>query len=402
MADKSSKTEKPTPKRRKDARKEGQIARSQDLYGWLAVMVGSIVVPWLIGWMGTALAGSMGYLHEVMLNPNPAAMNQAAKGIVASVALGVIVYLLFAAALATVTNVAQTGVVLSGKSLKPKWKRVNPAEGFKRMFSARTLWQAANSVLKLALISFIVVPAMLSTARALAGAAQFDLFAGLAYVGERTTTAIRTAAAVGLMIGFVDYGYQRWRTEKDMMMSKQEIKDEMRNSEGDPHVRARQASLRMSASRNRMLAAVADANVVITNPTHVAVALEYKPGFGAPKVLARGTDKLALRIRERARDEEVPIVESAALARALYTSCEVNDEIPRVLFEGVAVILAFVHRLAARQSFSGSHVMDVPISWDPQLSNLESSAGRSMRRQRRKNSRRKAKASVAAADIPND
>src|SRR5699024_476696 len=129
-----------------------------------------------------------------------------------------------------------------------------------------------------------------------------------------------------------DYGFQRWKTEKDMRMSKQEIKQELKNSDGDPHVKARQRSVRMAASRNRMIASVADADVVVTNPTHVAVALRYVPGTGAPRVVARGADGIAMRIRAAARDAEVPIVESRPLARALYASCEVDREIPRELF----------------------------------------------------------------------
>ena len=167
----------------------------------------------------------------------------------------------------------------------------------------------------------------------------------------------------------------------------------MRNAEGDPHVKARQRSMRMSASRNRMIASVTDADVVITNPTHVAVAIRYQPESGAPRVVARGGDSVAAKIRYAARNAEVPIVESKPLARALYGACRVDDEIPRELYEGVATVLAFVHRLKRRPTVTGEHILEVPQTWDPEMSDLSAA-----RRRRRRSSRSKPHPGDVGAD----
>lgn len=394
MADKSDKTEKATPRRRKEARQEGQIARSQDLYGWLAVLVGTVLVPAVMGSVGGSLQGAMEDWRRVIVRPDEAVMSEVARSTVFGVGGAVTMFLVAAFGLGLVTNLAQVGFVLSGKSLKPQMKRLNPIQGFKNLFSVRTAWQALTGILKMGAIAVVAIPMLVGVAKDLVGGSQFELSKGLAHVGASTLHAVRIAAVVGVLIALADYGFQRWKTEKDMRMSKQDIKQEMRNSDGDPHVKARQRSVRMAASRNRMIASVADANVVITNPTHVAVALSYDRDAGAPRVVARGGDGLAVRIKAAAREAGVPIVESRPLARALYSSCDVDREIPRELFEGVAMVLAFVQRLATRTTLTADHLLEVPVSWDPALSDLDSAAGRHQRRARRRRPRRTPAASA--------
>lgn len=384
MADKSDKTEKPTPRRRKEARKEGQVAKSQDLYGWLAMLVGTFLVPAVVGSVGGSLQGAMEDWRRVIARPDEAVMGEVARATILGVGGAVTLFLVAAFVLGLAVNLAQVGLVLSGKPLKPQIKRLNPVQGFKRLFSARTAWQGLTGVLKMVAIAVVSIPMLVGVARDLVGGSQFELAQGLSFVAQSTLSAVRITAVVGVMIALADYGFQRWKTEKDMRMSKQEIKQEMRNSDGDPHVKARQRSVRLAASRNRMIASVADADVVITNPTHVAVALRYEPGSGAPRVVARGGDGVALRIRTAARHAGVPIVESRPLARALFSSCDVDREVPRQLFEGVATVLAFVQRLAQRTALSSEHLLEVPVTWDPALSDLDSSAGREERRARRR------------------
>ena len=400
--DKSDKTEKATPRRRREARREGQIARSQDLYGWLAVLVGTFIVPALMGSVGGSLAQGLRGLRTVMLRPDEVVMGEVAGGIVMGVTGAVALFLVAAFLLGLVTNLAQVGFVVTGKPLKPQIKRLDPVQGFKRLVSVKTAWQALTGVLKMSAVGLVAVPVLVGIARDLVGGRQFELSIGLGYVGQSTLHAVRLAAVVGMLIALADYGFQRWRTEKDMMMSKQDVKQEMRNSEGDPHVKARQRSLRIAASRNRMIAAVADANVVITNPTHVAVALRYERAAGAPRVVARGGDGTAMRIRAAAREHGVPVVESRPLARALYASCDVDREIPRELFEGVATVLAFVHRLAGRSGIAADHLLEVPMTWDPELSDLDGRAGRDRRRAGRRRSRSKPHPASPAADPPPD
>jgi flagellar biosynthesis protein FlhB len=368
--DKSSKTEKATPKKRKDSRKEGQIAKSQDLYGWVAVLIGSFVVPWLIGGIGGRMSESLATLPDVMSTPDTASMNQITSSMAVSVFSLLIVFLVGSMIVAIGVTIAQVGFVLSGKPPKPQIKRVNPIQGFKRLFSSRTAWQAVTGVLKMSVVGLVSIPLLFGVSEDLFGGLQFELGSAIAYVASNTLAIIRITAAVGLVIALADYAFQRRKTDKEMMMTKHEVKQEHKNTEGDPHVRARQRAIRMSVSRNRMIATVADADVVITNPTHVAVALRYRPETGAPRVVARGGDALAARIRHEARMASVPIVESRPLARALYATSRVDEEVPRELFEGVATVLAFVHRLKLRPSVSGEHLLEVPVSWDPALSDV--------------------------------
>ncbi len=370
--DKASKTEKATPKKRKDSRKEGQIAKSQDLYGWIAVLGGSFVIPLLIGAVGDRLADSLGRLPEVMSDPSPAVMNNIAGGLVTSVLAVLVLFLLAAMFLSIGVTLAQVGFVLSGKPVKPQVKRVNPVQGFKRLFSVRTAWQAATGIAKMGVVGLVSIPLLYGVARDLIGDQQFELRTSISYVATSTMAIVRITAVVGLVIALADYAFQRWKTDKDMMMTKHEVKQENKNIEGDPHTRARQRAVRMEMSRNRMIATVTDADVVLTNPTHVAVALRYRPETGAPRVVARGGDAVATRIRHEARMSGVPIVESRPLARALYATCRTDEEIPRELFEGVATILAFVHRLRARPSASSEHTLEVPVTWDLELSDLAS------------------------------
>jgi flagellar biosynthesis protein FlhB len=380
--DKSQKTEKATPRRKREARKEGQIAKSQDLFGWVAVMVATFVVPPLVGAIGNQLRHSLQGLREVMLRPDPSVMNEVVGSLVTSVLVLLGAFLLAMAVLSLGVTLAQVGFVMSAKPIKPQSKRINPVQGFKRLFSVRTAWQAATGVAKMAAVGLVAIPLLTGVASDLLGGMQFELTTAISYVGSSTLAIVRITAVVGLAIAVADYAFQKWKTDKDMMMSKTDLKQEMKNSEGDPHVRARQRSTRMAMSRNRMIASVADADVVLTNPTHVAVALRYRPETGAPRVVARGGDAVARRIKLEASEHGVPVVESRPLARALYATCRVDDEIPRELFEGVALVLAFVHRLRLRPSVSAEHLIEVPVTWDPALSELES-ANRTRRQLRR-------------------
>lgn len=368
--DKSSKTEKATPKKRKDSRKEGQIAKSQDLYGWVAVLIGSFVLPLLIGGIGGRMTEWFASLPDSLTTPDTASMTQVTSALAVSVFGLLIVFLVGTMIVAIGVTIAQVGFVLSGKPIKPQGKRINPIQGFKRLFSSRTAWQAVTGVLKMSVVGLVSIPLLFGVAEDLFGGLQFELRTAIGYVASNTLAIVRITAAVGLVIALADYAFQRRKTDKEMMMTKHEVKQEHKNTEGDPHVKARQRAIRMSVSRNRMIATVADADVVITNPTHVAVALRYRPDTGAPRVVARGGDALATRIRHEARMASVPIVESRPLARALYSTCRVDEEIPRELFEGVATVLAFVHRLKLRPSVSGEHLLEVPVSWDPTLSDV--------------------------------
>lgn len=209
-------------------------------------------------------------------------MHQVTSSLAVSVFGLLSVFLVGAMLLSIGVTLAQVGFVLSGKPLKPQPKRIDPIQGFKRLFSVRTAWQAATGVAKMSVVGLVSIPLLYGVARDLSGDMQFELRSAIAYVAGSTLAIVRITAVVGLVIALADYAFQRWRTDKDMMMSKHDVKQETKNTEGDPQVKARQRAIRMSASRNRMIATVGDADVVVTNPTHVAVALRYRPETGAP------------------------------------------------------------------------------------------------------------------------
>lgn len=380
--DKSQKTEKPTERRKKEARKEGQVAKSKEVMGWATLLGTTFAAPALLGGVADALRHHLVVMPDTIVVPDEGTMLGATGETVAAAVLGLLPMLFAAAAIAVFGSIAQTGLVFSPKALKPKWNRISPAQGFKRLFSSQSLWQAVLQLGKLVMIGLVSIPVLYGTTRDFIAAGFMDLNAALGILFQQALLLLRLAAGLGLVLALADFGFQRWKHEKDLRMTKHEIKQEMKNTEGDPIIKMRQRSLRMAMSRNRMIASVADADVVIVNPTHVAVALRYTGERGAPRVLARGGDALARRIKEAARSADVPIVRSRLLARALYESCRVDDEIPRDLFEAVATVLAFVHRLRGRPSLSGDLLLELPVTWSDDRGRVAREHRRSLRRRR--------------------
>lgn len=362
--DRDQKTEKPTAKRKKDNRKKGIVARSQTLVPWVTLLIATFIVPAMLGNVMSHLAAGMDAINEVTANPT---LPQLAESVTASAAAAMMAFmplLGIVTVIAIVGTVAQVGFILTLGPLTPKWERISPKAGFKRLFSAKSLWETGKQVLLLTVIILVAAPTLVTTTQMIAGTS-WELGAALATAGAAMLTLVQIIAVVGVVSGVADFAWQRWSTSRDAKMSKQEVKQELKNSDGDPHVKAKQRSLRAAFGRNQMLAAVADADVVITNPTHYAVALRYVPSRGAPKVVARGADGLAAKIRERAKDAGVPMVAAPPLARALHAACRVDEEIPKELFQAVATVLAFVHR-TGRSRLSGSPV-SVPVvdTWTP-------------------------------------
>jgi flagellar biosynthetic protein FlhB len=245
-----------------------------------------------------------------------------------------------------VTNLVQVGFIFSTKALAPKFDRINPLSGFKRIFSSRTLLDLVKAIIKIAILGMVAYgeyEAHMEDFKGLMG--QDVAIAVASFVDIIITVAFNLAIAFAIFAPF-DYMYQRWKYNKDLMMTKQEIKDEYKLTEGNPQIKGRIAQKQRQMSRMRMVQAVKDADVVITNPTHYAVALEYKEGKStAPMVVAKGKDFLAQKIKERAKEENVQIVENKPLAQALYFFCEVGDEVPEDMYKAVAEVLAYVYRM---------------------------------------------------------
>jgi len=257
---------------------------------------------------------------------------------------------------ALVSSAAQGGIHLAPKKLKPDFTSLNLFKGVKRLFGAMTFWEALKVTVKTAGLGFVLWLVVRSIVPRLAGSVSVPLASTLTVTGEGILLLVRVSVMVGLVMAVADYLVKKRHTDKQLRMSKHEIQQESKQSEGDPHVRGHRRSIQLAMSRNRMMSDIATADVVMVNPTHVAVALRYEPGRGAPRVVAKGKGAVATAIRERADKERVPLVQDVPLARALHAACEIGQEIPSDLYAAVAQVLAFVMSLRSRGVAAGSHV----------------------------------------------
>ncbi len=367
MAEKDSgqRTEKPTPKRLREARRKGQIPRSPDLVGWLALLVASYLIPLMLALLRDRFVG---FFHlvtgAISLGQWDVAL-AATRRLTGDVALVFLPFLGLLVLVVVLALAAQGGVTLTAEPLRPKFERISPKAGVKRLLSTQSLVDTAKAVLRLAALTLLMWQIMAGEiARFLTGTSRSPIPAGLE-LGAALLLLVRLAALLGLVVGVGDYAYQRWKVGKQLKMTKEEVKRENRNTEGDPLLRGRRRQVHARVSRNKMLAAVGEASVVVVNPTHISVALSYASG-SVPKVVAKGEDELALRIREKAFEAGVPVVECRPLARLLNEVIEVGDEVPAHLYEAVAIVIAFVmrtpkapiDRLVRRVSIPSSKLVD--------------------------------------------
>ena len=364
--DKHSKTEAPTPKRKKEARKEGQVVRSEDLVTWTSVLLATMVMPGLVSRASEAVTQCMRLTVRIAEHPDQLLLTDAILQSFLAFLNAVLPAMLAMFVIAVAGNLAQVGFLLTGKPLKPKFSRLSPLKGLKRMFSIQSAWATLTSLLKLAIILGVSWTMVRGTASEI-GSAPFRSTRDSVTAAAATTLAlVRAVAASALMIGVADYAFQRRKLARDLRMTKQEIKQEAKESEGSPEVKGRQRQMRAQMSRNRMLASIQHADVVITHPTHFAIAIEYRKGAGAPRVIARGADGLAAKIKAKAAESGVPTVEAKPLARALYAVCRVGEEIPPELYQGVAIVLAFLQRLGASPRLHNGPIgLEVPDTWTP-------------------------------------
>jgi flagellar biosynthetic protein FlhB len=341
----SDKTEQPTAKKKREARRDGNLARSSEVVAWAQMLAAGVLLPASFSLGTRSLRQVMVQVGVAIARPDVDAslrlMGTALTGgllAIAPLALGMV-------AIGLVGNFAQTGFAISGKALKPKFDRISPKKGLKRMLSPHSAWEAAKAAVKLLVLTAVAWPGVSHLGAALASGGRVPAGQVLAQVAGATMGLIRSTALAGLALAAADYAFQRRRVKKGMMMSKQEVKEEYRQSEGDPMTRQRIRQRQVEMSRNRMMAAVAVSSVVVVNPTHIAVALEYRPELGAPRVVAKGQGHIAARIREEAEKHNVPIVRDVPLARTLHAACKLGQTIPADLYEAVARLLAFVFSL---------------------------------------------------------
>ena len=348
-------TEDPTPQRLKTARRDGQIPRTQELGTWAGAAAASFLLPMLVGNAFDQVGQMFVQVGVVVDDPEvekvTALLGQALETFV-TVALPMAVALMVVGVAA---SAAQGGVTVSSKPVKPTLKKLNPLPGIKRMFGGHGLWEATKAVIKTAALGTVVVVTSDKAQALVSASGALPLSAVTATFTDSAVLMIRVVAVTGLVIAVADYVVVRRQTMKQLKMTKYEIQQEHKNSEGDPHVKAQRRATQMAMSRNRMMAEVATADVLLVNPTHVAVALKYEADRGAPRVVAKGADEVATKLRERAAEARVPLVQDIPLTRALHASCDLGQEVPAQLFTAVARVLAFVMHLGARGVKGGFH-----------------------------------------------
>lgn len=341
------KTEKATPRRREESRRKGQVFKSQDLNAAVVLLAGSIATYLTLPYIIQNLH-DFTVLYLIDRTVQDFSVQYAGALLIEVIYLTAkiafpVVGACFVAAL--LISYLQVGFIFSGDPLTPKLERINPLQGFQRIFSKRALVELLKSLLKVGITSWIVYSVMRKYFWVFPRFMDMELGGTIEILAE---IVFEMAVKVGIalvIIGIVDYLYQWWEHEKSLKMSKYDIKQEYKEIEGDPMIKSRQRQIQREAAMKRMMAEVPKADVVITNPTHFAIALKYEIGsMDAPVVVAKGQDYVALRIREIARENQVIVVENPLLARTLYYSVDIGDLVPEGLYQAVAEVLAFVYK----------------------------------------------------------
>jgi flagellar biosynthesis protein FlhB len=348
--DESDKTEDPTQKRLDDALKRGDVVKSQEVNTWFVIAASALILLGFSGSMGahlhTMFRGLLANAHRIPADGGGLVrlFERISLETLAAVAVPFLILLLAALA----GNMIQHRLVWSTESLSPKLSKISPMAGAKRMFSKQALANFVKGLLKLALLGAVLAALLWPERKHLEGLVAADPVALLPFTRTMSLQLIGAVVAILAIIAGADYlfQYQQWYQRQKMSM--REMKDEFRESEGDPKIKAKIRQLRQNRVRKRMMASVPKATVVVTNPTHYAVALQYERGMNAPLCVAKGADRIALKIREVAKQHDVPVIENPPLARALHASVEVDEEVPVEHYKAVAEVIGYVMRLRRR------------------------------------------------------
>ena len=344
-------TEPATAKKLKDARKEGKVAKSKELTSAFDLIVLFLCPKIFVSYVGGNLLGLFDLVYGNMadfVRINEGYMSSQAVStvlfpVIIRWLLTVLPFFAFGVVITFLISVIQVGWTVSAKPMQPKLSKFNPINGFKRIFSKDTLFELVKSIFKVGIIIYIAYTSVRDEAGHLFILYELDLKQAIALVGTLIIDIGLKISIVYLIIGIADYAYQKWKFNDEMKMTKQEVKDEFKNTEGDPQIKGRQRRKMQEVSQRRMMQDVPKADVVITNPTHYAVALKYEAEVRpAPYVVAKGEDYLAQKIKEVARENNVEIVENKPLARMLYSNVDIGADIPPELYQAVAEILAVI------------------------------------------------------------
>lgn len=343
------KTEEPTAKKRADAKKKGQVGRSTEISTAFVLLTGFFVLKVLWENIYTSIANYTTYIFTHLNQPvdteNISRLFIGIMEILATTALPIMLAIMI---IGLGVNFFQVGLNFNTEAIGFKLDKLNPINGFGRIFSKRSLVELFKSLFKIAVIGYFLYTILSQQLLAMPQFIYFDLGTSLEQMSKIIFSMSFEVIGVIMVLGFLDYGYQKWQTTQDLKMSKQEVKDEMKQSEGDPQIKGKIKQKQRQMAMSRMMQEVPKADVIVTNPTHFAVALQYHKGMQAPLVIAKGQDFVAQKIKKLAREASVPIVENRPLARALFASTNIGDAVPAELYQAVAEVLAYVYRLKHR------------------------------------------------------
>ncbi len=353
----AEKTEQPTAKKLNDARKEGQVAKSQEIATAFTLLALFLIIWLVYPFIGTNFLG----IFDRVYNSIPdvartydgrlpiAYISSIIKNAILTMGLIASPFLILGFLIAFICDLVQVGFKPTTKPLQPKFSKLNPISGMKKIFSTRKLFELGKSILKLAVMVVVIYSFFIGRTESLFLLYDMPLKQAIGLMGNLIISLGLRIAAAYMVIAFIDLIYQRRKFRKDMMMTKKEVKDEFKNSEGDPQIKGKQRQRMMEASRRRMMQQLPQADVVITNPTHYAVAIKYDAQEAdAPIVVAKGSDYLAQKIKDVAKENGVEIVENKPLARMLFANVEVGEMVPPELYKAVAEVLAYVYHLKGK------------------------------------------------------
>lgn len=360
------KTEEPTPRRIEKAREEGQVPQSREL-GTFLVLITAGAAFWMLGsWLmqRSMVIAQKAFTIESQVMREPALMLPRLAGVFGDAFLAFSPFFALLVLAAVLPPFFLNSWIFSPKAFVPDLKRMNPLSGIGRMFSWNSLMELGKAVLKTILVGGVAVLLIWKEREEIFGLLGEPLESALVHAGELVTFSFLILAATLAIVVVADVPFQLWQYFNKLKMTQEEVKQEMKEMMGDPHVKGRIRSLQMQAARKRMMAAVPQANVIVTNPTHYAVALSYQAGMAAPKVVAKGVGLIALKIREIGVANSVPVMEAPPLARALHKHAEIDAEIPSALYNAVAEVLAYVYQLSNWRQIGGSYPVpprDLPV-----------------------------------------
>lgn len=351
------KTEKPTAKKLNDARKEGQVAKSREISNAFTLIGLFLLLKIAISFLGDQFLGGYADAYNRIPELIKLTDGKIRTGDFSTLLLHMLMRMLIGMApflavgfiLSFLADYLQVKWKVTTKPLQPKFSKMNPINGFKRIFSMNSLVELLKAILKIALISYVVYTTIRDKLQVIYLLFHMTLWQGIATAADIAISIGMKVSFVYLIIAALDFAYQKHKFNKDQMMTKQEIKDEYKNAEGDPAIKGKQRQRMQEASRRRMMQDIPKADVVITNPTHFAVAIQYDAEVAAaPVVLAKGEDHLAAKIKEVARENKVEIVENKPLARMLYYNVDIGQQVPPELYQAVAEVLAMVYHMQGK------------------------------------------------------